>query len=40
MYAIRLSEKRYKRCHFGSTFSKGALLYFLDINVYALGTNM
>ncbi len=35
-----LSEKKYKSCHWGSTFSKCTLLYLLGTNMYTLGTNM
>jgi len=35
-----LSEKKYERCHWGYTFSKGKLLYILGSNMYILGGYM
>jgi len=35
-----LSEKRYKSCHWGCTFSKCKLLYVLGVNMYILSVNM
>jgi len=34
-----LSEKRYKSCHWGGTFSKGTLLYLKGAYWYLNGTN-
>jgi len=33
---LTLSEKRYKSCHWGCTFSKGKLLSILCANLYIL----
>jgi len=38
--ASTLSEKRYKSCHWGCTYSKGKLLSILGANLYILGANM
>jgi len=35
-----LSEKRYKSCHWGCTYSKGKLLSISGVNMYILGVNM
>jgi len=38
--ADTLSEKRYKSCHWGCTFSKGKLLSILGANMDIVGANM
>jgi len=37
---LTLSEKRYKSCHWGCTFSKGKLLSILGANMYISGANL
>ncbi len=37
---VHSQKKRYKRCHWGGTFSKGTLLYLLVSNMCTLSANM